>query len=171
MALVLAQDPGSTTPLLDFHPYGYDERQYNSPGYRLPVGSLMRGQHGEFPEYHTSADDLDFIHGEKLEQAALRLREVCDLLERNGRFQNLAPFGEPQLGSRGLYQAIGGRSDPQSLSRALLWVLQFADGGHDLIGVAARSGIPWQVVADAAELLEAKGLIERLAGRGGRCGS
>ncbi len=170
MALVLAQDPGSKAQL-PFHPYGYDERQYNSPGYRLPVGSLMRGQHGEFPEYHTSADDLDFIHADQLEQAVLRLREVCDLLERNGRFQNLAPFGEPQLGSRGLYQAIGGRSDPQSLSRALLWVLQFSDGGHDLIDVAARSGIPWKVIAEAAELLEVKGLIERLAGRGIRCGS
>lgn len=170
MALVLQQDPGSNARL-PFHPYGYDERQYNSPGFRLPVGSLMRGQHGEFPEYHTSGDDLDFIHAPQLEQASLRLREVCDLLEQNSRFQNLAPFGEPQLGRRGLYESIGGSSEPQSLSRALLWVLQFSDGGHDLIAIAERSGMAWQVVAEAAQLLEAKGLIERRGGRGDRCGS
>lgn len=170
MALVLAQDPGAN-PRLAFHPYGYDERQYNSPGYRLPVGSLMRGQHGEFPEYHTSADDLDFIHAEQLEQATQRLREVCDLLERNDTFRSLAPYGEPQLGRRGLYQAVGGKSDPQSLSRALLWVLQFADGQHDLIDVASRSGIPWPILGEAATLLEDQGLIRGRAGRGGSCGS
>ena len=158
MALILTQDPDSTAQV-PFHPYGYDERQYNSPGYRLAVGSLMRGRHGEFPEYHTSADDLDFIHADKLEQSALRLREVCDLLEQNDTFRNLAPFGEPQLGRRGLYQAIGGNSDPQSLSRALLWVLQFSDGQHDLIEVATRSGIPWEILREAATLLEARGLI------------
>ena len=171
MALVLAQDPGAKAQL-PFHPYGYDERQYNSPGYRLAVGSFMRGQHGEFPQYHSSADDLDFIHAEKLEQAVLRLREVCDLLERNDKFTSLAPYGEPQLGRRGLYQAIGGKSEPQSLSRALLWVLQFSDGQHDLIDVATRSGIPWKVLAEAATLLEAKGLIAGCSKKGvGLCAS
>ncbi len=163
MALVLGRRPGASPPI-PFHPYGYDERQYNAPGFRLPVGSLMRGRHGEFPEYHTSADDLDFVRPASLEEAADTLREVCTLLEQNDRFRSLVPHGEPQLGRRGLYQAIGGRSDPQSLSRALLWVLQFADGQHDLIGVAARSGLPWPVLAEAAAALEAKGLIERIAG-------
>jgi aminopeptidase-like protein len=170
MALVLGREPGAS-PALPFHPYGYDERQYNSPGFRLPVGSLMRGRHGEFPEYHTSADDLDFIRPESLEQSADRLREVCDLLEQNARFRSLVPYGEPQLGRRGLYQAIGGGSDPQSLSRALLWVLQFSDGKHDLIEVAARSGMPWRVLDEAAGMLEANVLIERLAGEGEPCGS
>ncbi len=170
MALVLAGEPDAH-PALPFHPYGYDERQFNSPGFRLPVGSFMRGRHGEFPEYHTSADDLDFIRPECLERSALRLREVCDLLEANARLVSLAPHGEPQLGRRGLYEAIGGSSDPQSLSRALLWVLQFADGEHDLIDVAARSGIPWNTVAEAAERLEAKGLLERHGGGRRRCGS
>lgn len=170
MALVLANEPGAAEPL-PFHPYGYDERQFNSPGFRLPVGSLMRGRHGEFPEYHTSADDLDFVRPESLERSALRLREVCDLLEANARFVSRVPHGEPQLGRRGLYEAIGGSSDPGSLSRALLWVLQFSDGDHDLIDVAARSGIPWRVIIDAAEQLEAKGLVARRE-RGDRaCGS
>lgn len=170
MALVLAGEPGAS-PALPFHPYGYDERQFNSPGFRLPVGSFMRGRHGEFPEYHTSADDLDFIRPESLERSALRLREACDLLERNDAFVNLLPHGEPQLGRRGLYEAIGGSSDPGSLSRALLWVLQFSDGEHDLIDVATRSGIPWKTVAEAAEQLEAKGLVARRGGGIPTCGS
>jgi len=162
MALVLGRS-GVPHALQDFHPYGYDERQYNSPGFRLPVGSLMRGRHGEFPEYHTSADDLDFVRPERLADAVERLAELFAVLEGNRRLRSRVPDGEPQLGRRGLYSAIGGESDPQSLSRALLWVLQFADGSHDLLAVAQRSGLPWDGVVRAADLLEANGLVERMA--------
>jgi aminopeptidase-like protein len=177
MAYVLAQG-GEPHALLDFHPYGYDERQYNSPGFRLPVGSLMRGRHGEFPEYHTSADDLAFVHADRLVEAASRLEALFEVLEGNRRLRSRAAFGEPQLGRRGLYSAIGGESDPGSLSRALLWVLQFADGQHDLLTVAQRSALPFALVRRAAELLEAQSLVERLEpgtgpaqGRTNACGS
>jgi aminopeptidase-like protein len=152
---------GSDEPhtVIDFHPYGYDERQFNSPGFRLPVGSLMRSMHGRFPEYHSSADDLDFVDARQLEGAFETTLEVFDVLEGNRRYHNLSPYGEPQLGRRGLYRAIGGDSDPQEPSMAMLWVLQLADGEHDLIDVAKRSGIAWASVRRAAELLEQHGLL------------
>jgi aminopeptidase-like protein len=166
MARVLAER-GRVHTLEPFHPYGYDERQYNSPGFRLPVGSLMRGRHGEFPEYHTSADDLAFVRPGQLADAVECLESLFAVLEGNRRLSSRAPFGEPQLGRRGLYSATGGSSDPQSLSRALLWVLQFADGEHDLIEVARRSELPMEIICRAADALEAHGLVERVAAFGG----
>lgn len=150
---------GELCEVRDFHPYGYDERQYNSPGFRLPVGSLMRGRHGEFPEYHTSADDLSFVHDDKLEHAVETLLEIFAVLEANRRYVNRSPFGEPQLGRRGLYRAIGGETSPENLSIAMLWLLQLADGEHDLLAVAERSGLAWDPLCRAAELLEQHGLL------------
>ena len=164
--LVLASS-GDPFEIRDFHPYGYDERQYNSPGFRMPVGSLMRGCHGEFAEYHTSADDLDFVHADRLEGAVERLLEVFSVLEENDRFRNRAPFGEPQLGRRGLYRSMGGESDPEALSLAMLWILQFSDGNYDLLSVAERSGIAWPVLVKAARLLEAHELLERCVSKKG----
>lgn len=150
---------GDPYEVKDFHPYGYDERQYNSPGFRLPVGSLMRGRHGEFPEYHSSGDDLAFVRGDRLEGAVETLLAVCERLEGNRRYRNLSPEGEPQLGRRGLYRAIGGETDPGELSMAMLWLLQLADGERDLLAVAERSGVAWGSLARAAELLVDHGLL------------
>ena len=124
--------------LIDFFPYGYDERQYNSPGFRLPVGSLMRGRHGQFPEYHSSGDNLDFVSGERLAESLDVLRGIVDVLEGNLRYRNLAPFGEPQLGSRGLYRAMGGTGIPD-MQLAMLWVLNLSDGEHTLLDIAERA--------------------------------
>ncbi len=151
---------GELCEVRDFHPYGYDERQYNSPGFRIPVGSLSRGLHGEFPEYHTSADDLCFIQPHRLEGALEALLEIADVLDCNRRFRSLAPFGEPQLGRRGLYRAMGGETNPADLSIAMLWTLQLADGEHDLLAVAERSGLAFELVARAAALLEEHDLLE-----------
>ncbi|HEB88393.1 MAG TPA: DUF4910 domain-containing protein [Deltaproteobacteria bacterium] len=175
MEFVLRNSEGDFE-IRDFHPYGYDERQYNSPGFRLPVGSLMRGVHGEFPEYHSSADNLDFVHIPLLEEAADRLLEVFAILETNGRYRNRAPFGEPQLGRRGLYRGMGGEADPRSLSQAMLWILQFSDGTNDLLSIAERSGLPWAILRNAAERLEEHDLLERCGSpgqreRGGACAS
>jgi aminopeptidase-like protein len=145
--------------VVDFGPYGYDERQYNSPGFRLPVGSLMRGRHGEFPEYHTSADCPDFVRADRLEDSLEALLEVAEILEHNARFRNLEPFGEPQLGRRGLYRALGGHSDPGELQMAMLWVLSMSDGSCDLLGIAERSGVPFARVRQAAALLREHGLL------------
>jgi aminopeptidase-like protein len=143
----------------EFSPWGYDERQFCSPGFDLPVGCLMRTPHGEFPEYHTSADDLDLVRPEALADTYRRLLAVSDLLERNRAYRNTSPYGEPQLGRRGLYGSLGGDKHGRELQLALLWVLNLSDGQHDLLAIAERAGIPFGTVADAADALREKGLL------------
>jgi aminopeptidase-like protein len=149
---------GHPHQLIDFFPYGYDERQYNSPGFRLPVGSLMRGRHGQFPEYHTSADDLTFVSAARLAESWQVVASIVDVLDGNRRYRNLAPFGEPQLGRRGLYRAMGGTDIPD-LQLAMLWVLNLSDGAHALLEIADRAGMPFRAIRAAADLLEQHGLL------------
>ena len=156
------ESSGIDHELIDFFPYGYDERQYNSPGFRIPMGSLMRGRHGEFPEYHTSADDLDFIHDARLIESVDAAREILVTLDSNRLYRNLAPHGEPQLGSRGIYRAMGGDADPALLQMAMLWVLSLSDGTHDVQAIADRSGMSLETVAEAAELLACHRLLEEI---------
>jgi aminopeptidase-like protein len=146
--------------IVDFSPYGYDERQFCSPGFDLPVGRLGRGVHGEYPEYHTSADDLSFVGPEQLEGSLRLLTAIVDVLERDRVLVNQAPFGEPQLGRRGLYRSTGATVlDRQAAEMALLWVLNLSDGEHSLLDVAERAGLPFGAVAAAAERLEDAGLL------------
>ncbi len=144
--------------LIDFFPFGYDERQYNSPGFRLPVGSLMRGRHGQFPEYHTSADNPSFVAPARLAESFGVLEQLLALLDANRRYRNLAPYGEPQLGRRGLYDALGGK-DIADLQLAMLWMLNLSDGDHSLLEIAERSKIEFTTLRTAAELLERHGLL------------
>ncbi len=153
-----ARDDGSG--LIDYFPFGYDERQYNSPGFRMPVGSLMRARHGTFPEYHTSADNLDFVAPEHLEESLDILLAIIDVLEGNARYRNLSPYGEPQLGRRGLYGALGAAGDPGTMQMAMLWVLAGADGEQDLLAIAERSGLPFASIRTAADLLLQHDLLE-----------
>jgi aminopeptidase-like protein len=147
----------------DFIPFGYDERQYNSPGFNLPVGSLTRTPYGRYPEYHTSADNLDFIEAESLEGSLRTYRSVINVLEGNRRYENLNPKCEPQLGRRGLYRMIGGDDSGRQRELALLWVLNLSDGEHGLLDIAERSGMPFDAIQDAAEaLLEVELLREIL---------
>ncbi len=149
-------DPGYGT--VPFSPYGYDERQYGSPGFNLPVGCLMRSHHGQFPEYHTSADNPDFVAPESLAGAFDTLLAVFDVLEHEGRYLNLKPKCEPQLGQRGLYGATGG-AGPRQMEMAMLWVLNLSDGQASLLDIARRSGLPFAAVRDAAALLERNDLL------------
>ncbi|HEX7043445.1 MAG TPA: DUF4910 domain-containing protein [Burkholderiales bacterium] len=145
----------------DFFPYGYDERQYCSPGFDLPVGCLMRSPHGSFPQYHTSADDLEFVRPEYLEQSLRVYLEVLRVLESNRRYASTNPKCEPQLGRRGLYQAIGGDSEAARRNLALLWVLNLADGRHSLLDAAERAAMPFGALAAAAAELERAGLLRQ----------
>ncbi len=149
---------GEAWETLDFSPYGYDERQYCSPGFNLAVGCLMRTVWGTFPEYHTSADNLDFIRPEKLAGSLRVCIGVADVLENNRRYRNLSPYCEPQLGKRNLYRSTGGGSIGTEIN-ARLWVLNFSDGEHTLLDIAERSGVPFPMIADAAELLYEGGLL------------
>ncbi len=168
----------------DFFPFGYDERQYCSPGFNLPVGVLTRTPWGRYPEYHTSADDLSFIRSDALagslaaylvtaavlEEGAVRsagtaagtARRRPSTAGRAGddrRYRSLEPFGEPQLGRRGLYGGLGG-AGRKAFEVALLWVLNQSDGEHSLSDIAERSGLPPSVVREAADALREAGLLE-----------
>jgi aminopeptidase-like protein len=156
---VVLRDRGEAHRILPWEPWGGDERQFCSPGFDLPLGSLMRTPHGEFAGYHTSADSLDLIRPESLAGAVDACLQVVDVLETNGRFRNLSPYGEPQLGKRGLYRSAGGAVATPDDERALLWVLNLSDGRSTLVEVARRSGLGYAVVRRAAERLEQAGLL------------
>lgn len=146
--------------LIDFYPYGYDERQYSSPGFNLPVGSLSRSSHGQFPQYHTSADNLDLVRPECLAEALEKYRLVVDVLERNQVYMNLNPKCEPQLGRRGLYRQVGSGGGTKINEMALLWVLNLSDGAHSLLDIAERSGERFTVIAEAANALVEVNLLK-----------
>jgi aminopeptidase-like protein len=143
----------------EFSPYGYDERQYCSPGFNLAVGSLTRTPHGEFPEYHTSADDLEFVRPEFLADSLRTYLEVVGVLEGNRRYLNTHPRGEPQLGRRGLYASLGGNTHARELEMALLWLLNLSDGSHSLLDIAERSGLAFADCEAASALLVGHGLL------------
>lgn len=156
------RDSGEDFAVTDFVPFGYDERQYNSPGFNLPVGSLTRTPWGQYPEYHTSADNLAFLDARSLGNSLQAYRAVVDLLERNHRYLNLNPKGEPQLGRRGLYRTVGGESHGREREIALLWVLNLSDGEHTLLDIAERSGMSFPTIREAADALLAVALLQEL---------
>lgn len=143
----------------DFVPYGYDERQYGSPGFNLPVGLLTRSPHGTFSEYHTSADSPDFVKAESLADSLRLLLEIIQVVEGNHIYLNTSPLGEPQLGRRGLYDTLGGANERQLAQLALLWVLNQSDGSHSLLDIAVRAALPWRRIQQAAHRLLACDLL------------
>ena len=158
MAHVL-RHAGSAPTILEFFPYGYDERQYCSPGFDLPVGLFQRSQFATFPEYHTSADDLDFIKAEHLAGSWRMIVSALDIIENDWLPESTNPKCEPQLGRRGLYAALGGHRQGAGKSMALLWILNLADGRHSLLDIAERANLPFAVIAEAARLLWKAGLL------------
>jgi aminopeptidase-like protein len=144
----------------DFVPHGYDERQYCSPGINLPVGCFMRTPNGRYPQYHTSADDLSLVDPSSLAESQHQLLQVVKVLEENESYVNLNPKCEPQLGRRGLYRQLGGTKNAVA-EEAMLWVLNFSDGGHSLLDIATRSGLPFAALSSAAEQLKKAGLLAR----------
>jgi aminopeptidase-like protein len=156
-AALAFRDATHAAQILEFSPYGFDERQYCSPGFNLPVGCLTRPA-GGFPENHTSADNLDFTPPEKLAEALRVCVCIMDILENNHRFLNLSPHCEPQLGKRGLYRPTGGVSIEREIN-ARLWVLNQSDGDRSLLEIAERSGLDFQTISDAAEMLRGHGLL------------
>jgi aminopeptidase-like protein len=165
-AQVLARS-GSSARVFPFSPYGYDERQFCSPGYNLPVGCLMRTPFGEYPEYHSSADNPDLVKPSALADTLRICLQVLHALEGNKRYLNANPKGEPQLGSRGLYDLQGGRQRVEDLRMALLWVLNQSDGYHDLLDIADRADLAFETIRAAADMLIASGLLTEAAVDGG----
>lgn len=159
MAHVLKHS-GETYTVIDFFPYGYDERQYCSPGFDLPVGCFMRTPHGQYPEYHSSADDLDFVKATSLAWSYSRCLEVFELLEASRTYMNQNPKCEPQLGRRGLYRAVAGQQEKQWTELSLFWVLNASDGHHTLLDIAERADLPFGKIQSAAEALLEVGLLK-----------
>ncbi len=150
--------PAAGGRLIDFTPFGYDERQFGSPGFDLPVGRLTRSEHGAYPEYHTSADNLALIDTNALAQSMATLGGVISTVDANRRLLNTHPKGEPRLGKRGLYAGAGPHG-PDEREKVLLWLLNQCDGTRDLIDVAAVSGVPFAALVDGAQALEQAGLL------------
>jgi aminopeptidase-like protein len=144
--------------LLEFSPYGYDERQFCSPGFNLPVGCLMRSVWGQFPEYHSSADNLDFVKPASLAETLSLCLTAFEILEHNHTFRNTSPYCEPALGRRGLYGTTGGAKAADD-NLAKLWVLNLSDGEHTLLDIADRAGVPFGVIKSAADALLQHGLL------------
>lgn len=154
---------GAPYEILDFIPYGYDERQYCSPGFDMPVGCFMRTPNARYAEYHTSADNLDFVTPAHLGDSFARLMDVVYVLEGDRAYVRANPYCEPQLGARGLYRTTGGTEVP-GYEMALLWVLNQSDGSHSLLEIAERAGLPFAVIRRAADdLLEASLLREAVS--------
>jgi aminopeptidase-like protein len=150
--LSVLRHSGSSYDILDFSPYGYDERQFCSPGFDLPVGCFMRTPNGSFPQYHTSADNLDFVKPSLLAESFAVASSILYLLENNVVYTNRNPKCEPQLGKRGLYRKIGGVEGSVD-ELGLLWVLNLSDGTHSLLDIAERSGCSFDTIKRAADLL------------------
>ena len=137
----------------EFSPYGYDERQYCSPGFDLPVGRFSRTPYGKYPEYHTSGDNIDFIRVESLSESFAALINMLEVLEGNRFYVNLVPHCEPQLGKRGLYDRVG------SKQLAMLWVLNLSDGHHSLLDIAEMSDTSFRQIQEAADALHQAKLL------------
>lgn len=151
---------GQPFQIRDFTPFGYDERQYCSPGFNLPIGSLTRTPHAEFPQYHTSADNLEFVRPEALGESLAQYWRVMQVLEHNNLYINQNPKCEPHLGKRGLYRTMGGDPNQPLNEFAMLWVLNLSDGRHTLLEIAERSGLSFESIYVAAHALQSRGLLK-----------
>lgn len=159
------RDSGHRFDVRSFSPDGYDERQYCSPGYDLPVGRLSRTPNGEYAEYHTSADNLDLIRPDALAESCDVLMHIIDALESNEVFVNTCPRGEPQLGRRGLYRTLGGTTDAVEIEQAFRWVLNLSDGRHALLDISEQSGLSVTILRKAAGILMEHQLLVRSGSR------
>jgi aminopeptidase-like protein len=152
---------GAPFNILEFVPYGYDERQFCSPGFDLPLGCLMRTPNGKYPEYHTSADNLDLVHPDALADSFEKGVRIINVLEQDGYFINLNPKCEPQLGTRGIYRGLRGQRDLPNREIALLWVLNLSDGSHTLLDIAECAHMAFDTIHDAAQVLVKHDLLQR----------
>jgi aminopeptidase-like protein len=159
-AIQVLKDSGDPYEICEFSPYGYDERQFCSPGFNLPVGCFMRTPHGKFPEYHTSSDNLDFVQPQYLADSFAKSLAIIDIVEANAAYLSLNPKCEPQLGKRGLYGSLGGQTEGKLQELAMLWVLNLSDGDHTLLDIAGKSGLAFGLIEQAAANLHRHHLLK-----------
>jgi len=165
LACAAVREIDAAARVVDFSPYGYDERQFCSPGFDLPFGRLTRSSNGEYAEYHSSADDLELLDLDALVQSIRALARILGRVDLNHRLRNRYPCGEPRLGKRGLFRSTGGKN-PLDFEYALLWLLNQADGTHGALDIAAASGLPEALVRQAADTLLQAEMLEYVDGAG-----
>ena len=156
------KNAGDGSSIIDFYPYGYDERQFCSPGFNLPVGCVMRTPFGQYPEYHTSADNLDFLSLEALSDSFEKCVSALNILDNNEVYTNQNSKCEPQLGKRDLYGSVGGQAQNRDNDMAMLWVLNLSDGQHSLLDIAEQSGFTFDAIRHAANLLAQHQLLKEV---------
>ncbi len=160
VAEYVLKNKSSENKIIDFFPFGYDERQFCSPGFNLPIGRISRATYGEYPEYHSSADNLEFVKAPALEESLNIFLEVIQVLEANKRYINQSPKGEPQLGKRGLYNMVGANNHHMDFQIALLWILNASDGSHSLLDIARKANMKFEDIKNAAIQLFNCGLLK-----------
>ena len=151
---------GEGSRIIDFSPYGYDERQLCSPGFNLPVGRLTRTPNNEYAEYHSSADDFSILDENALAQSLQAIAAILRIADQDAVYVNTSPKCEPRLGKRGLFRNTGGKH-PGEFEHALLWVLNQSDGSNSLLAIARRSRLPFDVIVAAADALRDVDLLRR----------
>ena len=141
----------------DFLHRGSDERQYSSPGADLPIGSLMRSKYHVYPEYHTSADNLEYVTSEALDGSIAAYKKCIDVYEKN-KLYKVTVIGEPQLSSRGMYPDTFQEKQDYN-ANIIIDFLTYADGRNDLIAIADLLNTPIWKLYNIVEILLDKGLI------------
>lgn len=170
--------------IVDFFPWGSDERQFCSPGFNLPIGSLVRSMYGtdDFPEYHTSADNMNLMNKDSLLKSFLKYAEIIKSLDENFSektinkinnspsnseiYQNTSPKCEPQLSKRGIYRKIGGQKNSINYRQdefAIFWVLNLSDGHHSIMDIVKQSGFEERIIRKAVKLLIEKQLLTKIS--------
>jgi aminopeptidase-like protein len=152
------RESGENYEVKEFIPFGFDERQFCSPGFNLPIGCFYRTHAHHYPENHTSADNLDLMRLDKLAGAWALCGKIASILEGNARYFNTSSKGEPQLGKHGIYRKVGGPIPQQHLMH-LLWVLNYSDGEYSLLDIAEKSQFLFSDVRKAADILLEHGLL------------
>ena len=156
---LILQQTENDFKIKEFAPRGSDERQYCSPGFNLPVGSLMRTMYGEYPEYHTSGDNKDFISFEAMEGSVAKYLDIIKLIEMNRKYINQFPYCEPQLGKRNLYPTLSEKNKDIEIE-AMMWILNYSDGKYDLIDIIEKSKINYKIILKVTDKLLSNKIIK-----------
>lgn len=146
----------------DFFPTGSDERQFCSPAFNLPVGSITRSMYTHYKEYHTSLDNKDFISFTAFKESIEFYLKVILCFESFGKYENLTPHCEPMLGKRNLYDSIGAANKTNQTQNAFLYLLSFSDGNHDLVDIANKMEISMYELLPFVKALVDANLLKKI---------
>jgi aminopeptidase-like protein len=139
---------------------GSDERQYNAPGVDIPVVGFSRSKFGEYPEYHTSADDMTLVSPAGFQGSYDVMTDVIVSLEHNEKYR-IKVLCEPQLGKRGLYPTISQKGSYDSV-KAMTDFIAYSDGNNDLIRISEIIGVPINELIPIVKKLVENELVEKL---------